>query len=239
VITVIGDRADLAAEEPTRRWRAGVPRALEGIPFGVNDVIDVEGVPTTAGTKIYDGRIAQRSAEVVRRAEEAGAIAVTKDATTEFAIGGPYNPAFGPVRNPWDTSRWTGGSSTGSAASVAARCYPLAIGTDAGGSIRIPSAWCGLTGLKPTTGAVSRTGVVPLSWVTETMGPLGRSARDVALFFEVLRGHDPADPRSVQPPASRPRAEGVSGLRLGVPVNYFLDFCDSAVRSGYDSLLRY
>jgi aspartyl-tRNA(Asn)/glutamyl-tRNA(Gln) amidotransferase subunit A len=126
VITVIGDRA---VEESTRRWRAGAPRALEGITFGVKGVIDVEGVPTTAGSKNYDGRIAQRSVEVVRRAEEAGAIAVTKDAPTEFAIGGPHNPGFGPVRNPWDTSRWTGGSSTGSAASVAARCFPLAIGT--------------------------------------------------------------------------------------------------------------
>jgi aspartyl-tRNA(Asn)/glutamyl-tRNA(Gln) amidotransferase subunit A len=236
VLTVVTDRADRAADESRRRWAQGTPRPLEGVPFGVKDVIDVEGLRTTAGSRIYAERIARRTATVVRRAEEAGAVLVAKEATTEFAIGGPHNPLFGPVRNPWDTSRWSGGSSAGSGAALAARLYPLSIGSDAGGSIRMPSAWCGLTGLKPTHGAVPRTGVVPLSPTTETVGPMSRNADDTTRLFDVIRGYDPDDPRSVRrPEPSNPRP--LAGLRLGIPTTYFLDVCDDEVRAGYDGLL--
>jgi aspartyl-tRNA(Asn)/glutamyl-tRNA(Gln) amidotransferase subunit A len=169
----------------------------------------------------------------------AGAIPVTKDTTTEFAVGGPHPPRFGACRNPWDTERWTGGSSTGTAATVAARVVPFGLGTDVGGSVRLPSAWCGLTGLKPTMGAVPRTGVFPLSWTVETVGPLARSARDAGLIFDVLRGPHPSDPRTVPlPPFTPPEEpEDLAGLRVAVPGGYFTELCDPAVRAGLDALV--
>lgn len=247
-IRVLDERARAAARESARRWAAGDPRPLEGVPFGVKDVIDVAGVPTTAGSWCHGDHPAAASATVVRRLEEAGAIAVSKDATTEFAVGGPHPPRFGAVRNPWDRERWAGGSSTGSAAAVAARAFPFALGTDVGGSVRLPSAWCGLTGLKPTAGAVPRTGVFPLSWTTETVGPIARSARDAARLFAVLRGPDGLDPRSgplpapeasatTDGPGASDGADPLAGLRVAVPGGAFTELCDAAVRAGVDHLV--
>jgi aspartyl-tRNA(Asn)/glutamyl-tRNA(Gln) amidotransferase subunit A len=238
VVTVIEARADRAAADSAQRWARGRPRPLEGVPFGVKDVIDVEGERTTAGSRLYVDRVADRTATVVRRAEAAGAVLVAKEGTTEFAIGGPHNPLNGPVRNPWDTSRWSGGSSSGSGAALAARYYPISIGSDAGGSIRVPSSWCGLTGLKPTVGAVPRTGVIPLSPTTETIGPMSRSAADTALLFEVLRGYDPEDPRSEDyPPVVTQTSWPPRDVTIGIPDSYFFDVCDDAVRAGYDGFL--
>jgi aspartyl-tRNA(Asn)/glutamyl-tRNA(Gln) amidotransferase subunit A len=234
-IRFLDERATRAAAESTRRWAQGRARPLEGVPFGVKDVIDVAGVPTTAGSWCHGDVPAAASATVVRRLEEAGAIPVSKDATTEFAVGGPHPPRFGAVRNPWDAGRWAGGSSTGSAAAVAARAVPFALGTDVGGSVRLPSAWCGLTGLKPTAGAIPRTGVFPLSWTTETVGPLTRSAADASRLFALLRGPDGADPRAGElPPFAPPDRRDLAGLRVAVIGGEVTAFCDADVRAGVD-----
>ena len=236
-IAFLDERALAAAEESARRWADGTARALEGVPFAVKDVIDVEGVPTTGGSWVSSDAPATRSAEVVRRLEAAGAIAVSKDTTTEFAVGGPHPPRFGTTRNPWNPERWAGGSSMGTAASVAARSVPFGLGTDVGGSVRLPSAWCGLTGLKPTSGAIPRTGVMPLSWTAETVGPLCRSARDVELLFGLLRGPDGVDPRATAlPPFIPAPGDDLSGIRVAVVGGYLTEMCDGAVRSGIDAM---
>jgi aspartyl-tRNA(Asn)/glutamyl-tRNA(Gln) amidotransferase subunit A len=238
-IAFLDDRAHAAADESARRWADGTARPLEGVPFAVKDVIDVEGVPTTGGSWVSDDAPKARSAEVVRRLEAAGAIAVSKDTTTEFAVGGPNPPRFGTTRNPWDPTRWAGGSSMGTAASVAARAVPFGLGTDVGGSVRLPSAWCGLTGLKPTSGAIPRTGVVPLSWTAETVGPLCRSARDVELLFGLLRGPDGVDPRATALPPFLPEpGDDLSGVRVAVVGGYLTEMCDGAVRDGIGLLAQ-
>jgi aspartyl-tRNA(Asn)/glutamyl-tRNA(Gln) amidotransferase subunit A len=239
-IRPLGETALAAAEESARRWRDGTARALEGVPFAVKDVIDVAGVPTTAGSRLHGhGAAPAESATVVTRLVAAGAIPISKDNTTEFAVGGPHPPRFGACRNPWDPERWTGGSSTGTAATVAARVVPFGLGTDVGGSVRLPSAWCGLTGLKPTAGAIPRTGVWPLSWTTETVGPLARSARDAALLFDILRGPDGRDPRIAVLPAFEPPEEpaDLAGLRIAVPGGYLSELCDASVRAGLAALV--
>lgn len=237
-IAFLDDRAHAAAEESARRWADGTPRPLEGVPFAVKDVIDVEGVPTTGGSWVFSDEPKARSAEVVRRLESAGAIAISKDTTTEFAVGGPNPPRFGTTRNPWDPSRWAGGSSMGTAAAVAARAVPFGLGTDVGGSVRLPSAWCGLTGLKPTSGAIPRTGVIPLSWTAETVGPLGRSARDAELLFGLLRGPDGVDPRAAAlPPFIVDESDDLRGMTVAVVGGYLTEMCDSAVRSGIDAMV--
>lgn len=169
VLAVIDGLDELAAEAD-RRWRSGTARPLEGVFFGVKDMIDVAGAPVTAGSVVTGDRIATRDAVVVARLRAAGAIPALITATTEFACGAPVNARYGVVRNPWDTDRWTGGSSTGSAGALAAGLVPFALGTDTGGSIRVPSALCGLSGLKPTYGLVPRTGVVSLAWSLDTSG---------------------------------------------------------------------
>lgn len=236
-IAFLDERAAAAAAESARRWADGVPRALEGVPFGVKDVIDVAGVPTTAGSWCHGDEPARESAEVVRRLEAAGAIPVSKDATTEFAVGGPHPPRFGPVANPWRADRWAGGSSTGSAAAVAARALPFALGTDVGGSVRLPAAWCGLTGLKPTAGAVSRAGVFPLSWTAETAGPIARSAADAARVFAQLVGADPRDPRQDARPDDTRGRHDLRGLRIAMPGGALTELCDAEVRDGVDALV--
>ncbi|WP_445187491.1 amidase [Pseudonocardia sp. Cha107L01] len=242
-IATLDERALAAAEDSARRWADGRPRALEGVPFAVKDVIDVAGVPTTNGSWVYGDRPAAQSATVVRRLEEAGAIPISKDATTEFAVGGPHPPRFGACRNPWDPERWAGGSSTGTAAVVASRVVPFGLGTDVGGSVRLPSAWCGLTGLKPTAGVVPRTGVFPLSPTTETVGPLAVSAVDAALVFAVIRGPDGHDPRIGDPatfPPFEPPEEpaDLAGLRIALPGGYLTELCDGAVRDGVAALVE-
>jgi aspartyl-tRNA(Asn)/glutamyl-tRNA(Gln) amidotransferase subunit A len=235
-VTLLEDQALRAARESARRWRQGIARPLEGVPFGIKDVFDLAGVVTTGGSRVHRDRVATGTAEAVRRLCDAGAVPVSKDATTEWAIGGPHNPLHGPVRNPWDTDRWAGGSSTGSAAAVAAGAFPFALGSDAGGSIRIPSAYCGVTGLKPTNGLVSRRGALPLSWTTESVGPIAASAVDAALMLTVIAGHDPHDPQSLAAgftPAEV--ADGrLEGIRVGLPGGYFTEACDAAVLDGFN-----
>jgi aspartyl-tRNA(Asn)/glutamyl-tRNA(Gln) amidotransferase subunit A len=238
-VALLEEQAATAARESARRWRQSTPRPLEGVPFGIKDVFDLAGVVTTGGSRVHRDRVATETAEAVRRLLEAGAVPVSKDATTEWAVGGPHNPLHGAVRNPWATERWAGGSSTGSAAAVAAGAFPFALGSDAGGSIRIPSAYCGVTGLKPTNGLVSRRGALPLSWTTESVGPIARSADDAALMLAVVAGHDPGDAQSL-PTGFTPADVGdgrLDGVRVGLPGGYFTDACDAAVLAAFDHLL--
>jgi len=221
---------------------------LHGIPIAVKDLIAVKGVRTTAGSKVLADNISQEDATVIEQLRKNGAIIIGKTWTYEFAYG-PFSP---PTRNPWDHTRTTGGSSGGSAAAVASGMCLGAIGTDTGGSIRIPSACCGVTGLKPTYGRVSCYGVVPLSWSLDHVGPLGHSAEDCAILFDAIAKYDPRDPNSVSGPPTSPNrytstliggAEGrgplsLQGLKLGVPQDSFVDPLDPEVRAAWKAALH-
>jgi aspartyl-tRNA(Asn)/glutamyl-tRNA(Gln) amidotransferase subunit A len=228
--------AEEAARDSDRRLVEGRARSLEGIPFGVKDIIDVTGAAVTSGSHFTGDRVATVDASVVAALRSAGAIPFAMTATTEFAAGSPHNPRFGKVTNPHDRSRWTGGSSTGSGASLAARLMPLALGTDTGGSIRVPSCWCGTTGLKPSRELVSRQGVAPLSWTLDHVGPMARSAEDIArvLPFMIRDGAE----RLARQVAALLDNGSVEGLRLGVPVNWFTEMVDQHVLDNWQSALR-
>lgn len=247
-VTVMRDSAYEDAEQAERELRTGLYRSqLHGIPVAIKDLIAVRGVRTTAGSKVLADYISQEDATVVELLRKAGAIIVGKTWTFEFAYG-PYSP---PTRNPWNHGRTTGGSSGGSAAAVAAGMCLGAIGTDTGGSIRIPAACCGITGLKPTYGRVSCYGVVPLSWSLDHVGPLARSAEDCALLFDAIVKYDPRDPNSVSGPPTAPSrstaaliggAEGrgplsLQGLRLGIPQEAFYAPLDPEVRAAWRAAL--
>ena len=216
-------RARAAAERLDARQRSGEPLGvLHGVPIGLKDLCDVAGDPTRAGTTALGGRPATANAEVVDRLEAAGAILIGKTKMTEGAFVA-HHPSVVPPRNPWHAGRWTGISSSGSGAAVAAGQVTAALGTDTGGSIRFPSAACGLTGLKPTHGRVSLRGVFPCAGSLDHVGPMGRSVADVARVFAALAGHDPGDPwsRVSNPPLPPlpPQGEAATrarGGRLGV-----------------------
>jgi len=209
-----------AARAAEAEIAAGRPRGpLHGVPVGIKDIIDVAGLPTTCHSKILIDNVAAADAVCVARLRGAGAIVLGKLSTHEFAIGGPsFDLPWPPARNPWNPDHHPGGSSSGSGAGVAAGLFPLALGSDTGGSIRNPASACGIVGLKPTYGLVSRRGVFPLSFTLDHVGPLTRSVADNALVLEAIAGHDPLDPGSAAPPAGRYAAElesGVRGLRVG------------------------
>lgn len=225
-----------AAHESAARWASGTPRPLEGIPFGIKDIIDVAGTEVTSGSHFTGHRVAPTDAHVVARLREAGAIPFAMTATSEFACGGPHNPRFGAVTNPWDATRWTGGSSTGSGAALAARLMPLALGTDTGGSIRVPSCWCGTTGLKPTREKVSRHGVAALSWTLDHIGPMARSAQDIARVLPFMTA---APDRQLAMDCAALFGElDISGLRIGVPSTWFTDNVDHAVLANWKTALE-
>ncbi|MBB3945162.1 aspartyl-tRNA(Asn)/glutamyl-tRNA(Gln) amidotransferase subunit A [Rhizobium skierniewicense] len=227
---------EAAARDSETRWRNGTARPLEGIPFGVKDIIDVAGASVTSGSHFTGKRIAPDDAAVVARLRAAGAIPFAMTATTEFATGSPHNPRFGTVTNPWDKTRWTGGSSTGSGAGLAARLMPLALGTDTGGSIRVPSCWCGTTGLKPSRERVSRAGVAPLSWTLDHIGPMARSARDIARVLPFMTAQSEADLNAHCGDVLADHA--VKGLRIGVPANWFTELVDDAVLVNWELALK-
>ena len=189
------------------RWRG----ALHGIPYGAKDLFATAGVPTGWGVEPLNGQMFDEDATVVRRLREAGAVLLGKCAMVEFAGGLGYRFAgasvSGPGRNPWNTERWTGGSSSGSGAAVAARLAPFALGTETWGSILCPSAFCGLTGLRPTYGRVSRHGAMVCAWTFDKVGPLARSAADCRLVLQAIAGRDEADPTSSSEPAEFTRAK--------------------------------
>lgn len=227
-VTLTPDAALTAARTAEAEIVAGRRRGpLHGIPIGHKDLYATAGVRTTGGSRVLAEHVPSDDATVVTRLAEAGMITLGKLNTHEFAFGptGEHS-MFGPSRNPWNTARITGGSSGGSGAAVAAGLVPIATGSDTGGSIRMPAACCGLTGLKPTYGRVSRAGILPLCWTMDHAGPLARSAMDAALFLQAVAGHDPRDKASADRPVPDYAAAlsgEIRGLRIGVPHRYFFD----------------
>ena len=226
-ITPTPDAAMEAAARADAELAAGRDRGpLHGIPIGIKDLCATRGLRTTAGSRVLSGWVPDFDATVVTKLEEAGAVSLGKLNLHEFAYGTTSkNEHYGAVHNPWDLSRHPGGSSGGSGAAVAAGTVFGAIGTDTGGSIRIPAALCGTAGLMPTYGLVSRNGVTALSWSLDHVGPLTRTAEDAALFLNAIAGHDPADPGSVHAPggwsAAAELGQPVGGLRIGVARSQF------------------
>lgn len=219
-VTVCGDAARAAAIKAAEELSAGVDKGpLHGIPLGIKDIIETAGVLTTGQSALFAECIPKASATLWARLEAAGAILLGKTTTWEFAIGGTaYDLPWPPARNPWNTDKDTGGSSSGSAAAVAAGLCAGAIGTDTGGSIRVPAGWCGCAGLKPTYGVVSRAGVYPLSHTLDHAGPICWTAEDCAIMLDAIAGDDPRDP-TAQPKAVESFAavvgNGVKGLKIG------------------------
>lgn len=222
-------RAMAAARQAEQEIAAGQWRGeLHGVPVAVKDLFDMQGLPTTCSSKVRHDHVAPADSACVERLERAGAIIVGKTHTHEFAYG-IATPTTG---NPWNTAHIPGGSSGGSGATLAARGCFMAMGTDTGGSIRIPAALTGTVGLKPTYGRVSRTGIASLSWSLDHAGPLARTVGDAAVTLGVLAGYDPRDPGSADVPLGDYVAElelGVRGLRIGVPSNVFFDHVEPEV----------
>ena len=215
------------ARQSDARRRAGNAGPLEGVPLAVKDVFTVEGMPCTCGSRILENFVAPYTATAVRRLEAAGMVVLGKVNMDEFAMGSSTeNSAYFPTRNPWDLERVPGGSSGGSAAAVAARMAPAALGTDTGGSVRQPASLCGLVGLRPSYGRVSRYGLVAFASSLDQAGPLTRTVRDSALLMGAMAGHDPAEATSMPVPvpdyAAGLDGADLRGLRIGVPREYFL-----------------
>jgi aspartyl-tRNA(Asn)/glutamyl-tRNA(Gln) amidotransferase subunit A len=217
-------------------WRG----PLHGVPVALKDLFDTAGVRTTAASGVFKDRVPTEDSEVVRRLKDAGAVLLGKLNMHEFAYGGSSVISFfGPVHNPWSTDHSAGGSSAGSAAALAAgMCYG-AMGSDTGGSIRQPSAYCGTVGLKPTYGRMSTRGVVPLSWFYDHVGPMTRSVADAALMLQALAGYDPEDAASVDQPVSDYNAalRETKALRVGVPRAYFYEKLDPEIESAMNTAL--
>jgi aspartyl-tRNA(Asn)/glutamyl-tRNA(Gln) amidotransferase subunit A len=244
-ITLTAEAAMAAAREAESAVTAGRPLGpLHGVPLGLKDLYDTAGVRTTGGSKILADRVPAADATVVRRLREAGMIVLGKLNMVEFAYGPEgRNPHYGHARNPWDavTHRMAGGSSSGSGVAVAARLAPVALGSDTGGSIRIPCSLCGLAGIKPTYGRVSRAGVLPLSWSMDHVGPMTRTVADSALVLGAMAGYDPADPTSSVLPVPDYAAAlsgDVRGLRVGLLRAYFLESATPEVRTAVETAAR-
>jgi len=248
-VTIMREQALEDAEKAERELRTGLYRSqLHGIPIAIKDLIAVKGERTTASSKVLAEHISQEDAMVVELLRKNGAIIIGKTNTFEFAYG-PYAP---PTRNPWNLAYTTGGSSGGSAAAVAAGMTLGAIGTDTGGSIRIPAACCGITGLKPTYGRVSCYGVIPLSWSLDHVGPMAHNAEDCDILFDAIAKYDPRDPNSISGPLVAPNrytstlmggVEGrgplsLQGLKLGIPQDAYVDPLHPEVRHSWRSALR-
>ena len=244
---VTGERALAEAREAERELLAGVRRGpLHGVTLALKDIFDTAGQRTTAGSKILADHVPARDATVVRRLRAAGLVLLGKTGMHEFAYGVTSdNPHYGPVRNPWDRGRCSGGSSGGSGAALAAGLCHVSLGTDTGGSIRIPAAACGIVGLKPTFGRVSRLGVWPLSWSLDHVGPMARGVEDAALVLGAIAGPDPEDGWSAERPAedfARDLELGARGLAVGVPREWFFEGLEpdveAAVRTAVGVLER-
>ena len=243
-IVVYGEEARAAARAADLARRAGhAVGRFHGVPIALKDIIDLEGRITTGGSKVWEARVSPTTATLARRLVAAGAIVLGKTRTVEFAMGAwGTNRHMGTPWNPWDlaTHRAPGGSSSGSGVAVAARLAPWAIGTDTGGSVRIPSAWNGLTGLKVTLGRVSCHGVLPLAHTLDTPGPMCRTVEDAADLYGLIRGPDPRDPLTLRLPDDDPRrgmGRGVAGMRLARMPERERDAVDADVLAAYDESL--
>jgi aspartyl-tRNA(Asn)/glutamyl-tRNA(Gln) amidotransferase subunit A len=233
-ITVSAEPALAAARELESEAHRGKFRGpLHGVPVALKDNIDTAGIRTTGASELFKDRVPTEDAEVVRRLKNAGAIILGKLNMHEFALGGTSAVTyFGPVHNPWALDHHPGGSSGGNAAAIAADLCFGSLGTDTGGSIRIPASYCGLVGLKPTNGLVSNRGVIPNSWTFDTVGPLCKTVQDAALLLAVTAGYDAGDPTSANAPVSDyARAIGMrtAKLRLGIPRTPYFDNLDSEI----------
>jgi len=239
-VRVLADEARAAAREAEAEIVAGNWKGpLHGVPVALKDLYDVQGVPTTASSRVRKDWVPKADGATAAALKDAGAIILGKTHTHEFA----YGITTPTTRNPWNPERIPGGSSGGSGATVASGGAFLGMGSDTGGSIRIPAALCGVVGLKPTFGRISRMGVTSLSWGLDHVGPLTRTVEDAAICLQVLAGYDPRDPASLDEPVpdySAGLGQGVKGLRVGVPTNYFFDNVEpevqEAVRAAYAKL---
>lgn len=231
------------AEEADRRIAAGEATPLTGIPIAHKDIFVTREWASTAASRMLDGYISPFDATVVRSLKDAGMVCMGKLNCDEFAMGsGNENSAYGRVGNPWDANAVPGGSSGGSAAAVAAGLVPIATGTDTGGSIREPAAFCGITGMKPTYGRPSRLGMIAFASSLDTAGLLGQSAEDCAMVLGSMVGYDPWDSTSVDMPRedfSRDLGKSVKGLRIGVPRSWMGDGLDDEVRASIDAVLDF
>ena len=238
-ITVCRDEALAAARAADEQRANGVVRPLTGIPVALKDIFVTTGVRTTCASKILGDFISPYDGTAVARLKEQGAVILGKLNMDEFAMGSSNeNSAFGPVRNPWDNACVPGGSSGGSAACVAAAQAAGALGTDTGGSIRQPASHCGVVGLKPTYGRVSRYGVIAYASSLDQVGPLTRDVRDCAIMLGAVAGYDPADSTSVDTPVPdylATLADGVAGKKIGLPQEYFIDGVDAEVKQAVDA----
>lgn len=239
-ITVLEDAARAQAAERDAELARGVDRGpFHGVPIAHKDLFMTKGVLTTTGSKVFADYVPNHDATAVEKLAEAGAVLVGKLNQHELAYGiTSTNPFYGAVRNPWDTERIPGGSSGGSGAAVAADIVPMATGSDTGGSIRVPAAFCGTVGLKPTYGRVSRYGALPLAFTLDHIGPLTQTVRDAAVTLNAIAGQDPRDESSSRRPVPDyvpPSHVDLAGIRVGMPENYYFDRVhpeiDSAVRS--------
>ncbi len=241
VVTLMPEGALRDAAHADAELQAGLDRGpLHGIPYGMKDIVAAIGAPTTWGAEPFRNRIMPQDANVVRRLRDAGAVLVAKLATIEMAGGMGYNNPnaclTGPCANPWDTTTWASGSSSGSAAAVAAACVPFAIGSDTSGSILFPAAVTGTAGLRATFGRVGRSGAMTLCWTLDRLGPICRSAEDCGLVLEAIAGDDPDDLASIQE-GYRSRAPRQTGFRFGVPEGA-CDGVDPNVQRNFEASLE-
>jgi aspartyl-tRNA(Asn)/glutamyl-tRNA(Gln) amidotransferase subunit A len=241
-ITVDREKSLSQAREADARIAAGQGGPLTGIPVAHKDIFCAEGWLTTCGSKMLSNFVSPYDAHVITRFKEAGTVTLGKTNMDEFAMGSSNETSFfGPVKNPWDTGRVPGGSSGGAAASIAARMAPAATGTDTGGSIRQPAALCGLTGLKPTYGVVSRYGMIAFASSLDQGGPMAKSAEDCALLLNAMAGFDTRDSTSLDRPAEdygRDLEKPLAGVRIGLPKEFFGEGMDADVRAAVEAALE-
>src|SRR5437763_2179875 len=244
-IRLLGDSARAEARIAESEIASGKYRGpLHGIPLGLKDIYETAGVPTTGHSKVMQDHVPKADAFSVKKLRDAGAVVMGKLATHEFALGGPsFDLPWPPARNPWDTTRFTGGSSSGTGASVAAGLVLGGTGSDTGGSIRGPAAFCGLAGIKPTYGLCSRAGVLPLAFSLDHAGPIAWTAEDCAIMLQAMAGYDAGDPASANRPVPDSRAGpagDVKGLRIGLIRHFYENDnpADEATRQGIAAAVK-